>query len=112
MATTVYERAIGVTVVVSEGYYCGSKVTTPDHACFLVKIFAHALYNEQVDLLPYYLIATYSPYTCGVISRFFMWIHNSGSYFLNMCSCILFSFLTMAVDWKKWKEHYTEIPLF
>ena len=52
MATTVYERAIGVAVVVSEVYYCCSKVTTPDHACFLVKIFAHALYNEQVDLLP------------------------------------------------------------
>ena len=45
-ATTVYERGIGVAVVVAESYYCRSKVTTPDHACFLVKIFAHALNNE------------------------------------------------------------------
>ena len=44
MATTVYERGIGVAVVLSEGYYCRS--TTPDHACFFVKIFAHALCNE------------------------------------------------------------------
>ena len=48
MATTVYERGIGVAVVVSEGYYCRSKVTTPHHVCFLVKISAHALYNEYV----------------------------------------------------------------
>ena len=46
MATTVYERGIGVAVVLSEGYYCRNKVTTPDHACFFVKIFAHALCNE------------------------------------------------------------------
>ena len=46
MATTVYERGIGVAVVLSEGYYCRSKVTTPHHVCFLVKISAHALYNE------------------------------------------------------------------
>ena len=38
MAATVYERGMGVAVVLSEGYYCRSKVTTPHHVCFLVKI--------------------------------------------------------------------------